>query len=104
MFLLHGSTTRIREIAEQVPGPISDGLAAVARERGIWVLAGSIAERDGDRIYNTSTLIDRSGELVARYRKIHLFDVDLPGQPPLRESALYAAGEQLVTHETEFAR
>jgi predicted amidohydrolase len=104
MFPFHGSASRIREIAEPVPGPITDRLAAVARERSMWVLGGSIAERDGERIYNTSTLFDRSGELVAHYRKIHLFDVDLPGQPPLRESALYAAGEQLITHETEFAR
>src|SRR5437870_3109586 len=75
MFPFHGSASRIREIAEPVPGPITDRLAAFARERSMWVLGGSIAERDGERIYNTSTLFDRSGELVAHYRKIHLFDV-----------------------------
>jgi predicted amidohydrolase len=70
----------------------------------MWVLGGSVVERDAGRVFNTSTLLDRSGELVAHYRKIHLFDVDLPGQPPFRESATFTAGDQLVTHETEFAR
>jgi predicted amidohydrolase len=70
----------------------------------MWVVGGSVFEREGDRVFNTSPLFDRHGELVARYRKIHLFDVDLPGQPPFRESATYAAGHELVTHETEFGR
>jgi deaminated glutathione amidase len=55
-------------------------------------------------VFNTSCLFDRDGEIVARYRKIHLFDVDLPGQPPLRESAVFTAGEELVTHDTDLGR
>jgi predicted amidohydrolase len=46
-------------------------------------------------------LFDRSGEAVTSYRKIHRYDVDLPGQPPIRESALFAAGEELVTQQVE---
>ena len=65
---------------------------------------GSVPERDGDRLFNTAPLFDRAGELVARYRKIHLFDVDLEGQPPFRESATFAAGTELVTHPTEDVR
>lgn len=98
VFPFYGSGARVREIAEPIPGPITEGLAAVARETGMWVLGGSIAERDGDLIHNTSPLIDPNGEIVATYRKIHMFDVDLQGQAPLRESSLYSAGEELVTH------
>ena len=76
----------------------------MARERELWVLGGSLAEIDEGRVYNTSALFARDGELVARYRKIHLFDVDIAGQPPLRESALFMPGEQLVTHETDLGR
>ena len=104
VFPFYGSASRVREIAETIPGPITNQLAAVARESGMWVLGGSVAERDGQHIHNTSTLFDRTGELVARYRKIHMFDVELPGQPSFRESALYSPGDQLITHETEFAR
>jgi deaminated glutathione amidase len=100
-----GSFARQRELAEPVPGVRTDQLASVARARSMWVLGGSVPERDDDgRIYNTSCLFDRAGELVARYRKIHLFDVDLPGQPPLRESALFTDGSELVTHETDLGR
>ena len=49
-------------------------------------------------------LFDRDGELVATYRKIHLFDADPPGAVPSRESFLYAPGEKVVTAETEFGR
>lgn len=99
-----GSSEGRAAAAEPVPGPTTDRLAAIARDRGMWVLGGSLIERDGDRVHNTSTLFDRKGELVARYRKIHLFDVELPGQPPFRESATFTPGDQLVTHETDVAR
>jgi predicted amidohydrolase len=74
-------------------------LADTARATEMWVLGGSIPQRDEDRIYNSSPLFDPRGELVARYRKIHLFDVDLEGQPPFRESATYGHGSELVTHQ-----
>jgi deaminated glutathione amidase len=104
VFTYLGSSAGQRAAAEPVPGPTSDRLAAIARERAMWILGGSVIERDGERVHNTSTLFDRDGELVARYRKIHLYDVDLPGQPPFRESATFSAGDQLVTHETDVAR
>jgi deaminated glutathione amidase len=103
-FAFLGPSAERATVAEPVPGPVTDRLAAAARRRSMWVLGGSVLERQEGRVYDTSVLIDRSGEVVARYRKIHLYDVDLPGQRPFRESATIAAGEQLVTHETEFGR
>jgi deaminated glutathione amidase len=99
-----GPSGRRRGLAEAVPGPVSDRIAGVTRALGIWVLGGTVLELDEGRVYDTALLFDRTGEVVARYRKIHLYDVDLPGQPPIRESASITAGDQLVTHETEFAR
>jgi predicted amidohydrolase len=89
----------MRAIAEPVGGPITSALAEAARSHQMWVLGGSICELDGDRVFNTSLLFDPTGEVVARYRKIHLYDVDLPGQRPIRESALFSSGDQLVTHD-----
>ena len=78
-------------------------LAAVrgaAGEAGIWVHLGSLALRGPDeRFVNRGFVIDSSGEIRARYDKIHLFDVDLPTGESWRESAVYAPGQGLVVVE-----
>jgi predicted amidohydrolase len=92
-------------LAETLPdGPRSARFATVARERGMWVLGGTLFEAANGRMFDTAPLFARDGELVARYRKIHLFDAELPGQPPSRESSSFAAGHELVTHQTDRAR
>ena len=78
-------------------------LAAVrtaAARHGIWVQLGSLALRDGDRLVNRAFLIDANGEVRARYDKLHLFDVDLPGGESWRESAAYRAGEAAVVADS----
>ncbi len=82
-----------------IPGPTSEQFAAAARQHGIWLLAGSIHEAiDGEaRMGNTSVLFDRSGIEQARYRKIHLYDVQIPGQVDSLESRTFAPGEEVVT-------
>jgi predicted amidohydrolase len=78
---------------ESSAGEFCSFFAATASELGIWVLAGSFREAAGDgRAYNTSPLFDRSGRLVAAYRKIHLYDVEIPGRVSYRESATIAPG------------
>ncbi len=100
-----GPDSRIAGVAETLPGgSTSTMLSTMARDRQMWILGGSIHERDGDRLFNTAPLFDRTGELVATYRKIHLFDVDLDGQPPFRESAIFTPGTELVTHPVEDLR
>jgi len=100
-----GSPAAIAATAEPLgEGPISRRLSGLAAELGVWIAGGTLVETDGGRRYDTAPLFARDGELVARYRKIHLYDVDLPGQPPFRESATFAAGHELVTHETDLAR
>ena len=85
-------------VASPVPGPVTERLGAIARGRSIWVLAGGVLEAAGDRVHDTSVLMDPDGEVVAVYRKIHLYDVDLPDQPPIRESDSITPGGKLVTH------
>jgi deaminated glutathione amidase len=99
-----GSARQIREAAELVPGHRTELLAEVAARHRMWVHGGSVLERDGERIFNTSVVFDRSGELIATYRKIHLFDADPPGAVPSRESTVFTPGDQVVTAETEFGR
>jgi len=100
-----GSANRVRSAAEPVPGPRTERLAEAARRYGMWIHGGSVLETaEGERVFNTSVLFDRGGDLVAIYRKIHLFDAEPPGAVPSRESSLFAAGDEIVTAETEFGR
>lgn len=83
-------------------------LAAVrdaAARAGMWVAIGSLAIiREDGRWANRSFVIDGSGEIAARYDKIHMFDVDLASGESWRESSAYAAGEEVVTVETPVGR
>jgi deaminated glutathione amidase len=89
------------------PGPIRDQLAALASKHQLWIVGGGMPERiagDAKRAYNTAVVIDPSGALRARYRKIHLFDVDIPGGAVLRESDATVAGDAAVVVEIDGAR
>lgn len=85
-----------------IPGPTIDALAALARRHGIHLCAGSILETiPGDpRAYNTSCLLGPDGAILGLYRKIHLFDIDLPGQVTVRESDGRRPGEDVVVVAT----
>ncbi|CAM3838887.1 carbon-nitrogen hydrolase family protein [Kerstersia gyiorum] len=89
--------------AETIPGPTSERIAAKAREHGMWVLLGSMREIDpqGGRCANTSLLFDRNGAIAARYTKLHLYDVDLPGRVTYLESATVRPGKEIVTTDIE---
>jgi predicted amidohydrolase len=95
-----------RASARAVPGPFTEPFAAVARRHGCWILAGSLAERSEDprRPYNTSVVIGPSGEIAARYRKIHLFDVAVDAGPSDVESARVSGGADVVVADLDGVR
>jgi len=80
-------------------------LCEIASRKVRWILIGSIAiKRDDGLINNRSYLINDAGEIVARYDKVHLFDVDLDGGESYRESDTIKAGDKAVIVETPFGR
>ncbi|MGH2988355.1 MAG: carbon-nitrogen hydrolase family protein [Solirubrobacterales bacterium] len=83
--------------AEPLDGPTITAVRSWARELGVHVVAGSIAERDPDhdKLFNTSVLVDPHGEIEATYRKIHMFDVDVGGVA-YRESEHEDPGTEIV--------
>src|SRR5262245_2781642 len=88
-------------------GPVMTALRELAIKHNVYMLGGGTPETvDGDakRTYNTAVVINPGGHLIARYRKIHLFDVDIPGGATLRESDATAAGDELVVVEIGGAR
>ena len=80
-------------------------LKALARELRIWLHVGSLAVKlDRIRIANRSYLIDPEGRIAARYDKLHMFDVDLPGGESYRESQYFKPGEKAVLADLPFGR
>jgi predicted amidohydrolase len=87
-------------------GPIQDFLGATARDLGLWIVAGTMPIRAPDgRVSAASLVFDAEGKRVARYDKIHLFDVDIPGKvETYRESAHVAPGREAVVVDTPVGR
>ncbi|MDP7276669.1 MAG: carbon-nitrogen hydrolase family protein [Planctomycetaceae bacterium] len=92
--------------AEEVPGPASRRLGELAARLEITLLAGSLAERrpGHDRISNTSLLLGPDGRQLAAYRKLHLFDIDLPDRVSFQESAFVEPGDSVVVTDTPAGR
>jgi predicted amidohydrolase len=85
----------LEQTAQPIPGPLTDILGEMARKYGMYV-ATSLHEREGDRLYNTAVLIGRRGEVVGKYRKVHL---------ALEEAERgLTAGTEFPVFETDFGR
>ena len=96
------SETLPADIADAAPGSAAHFLRVTARRHGIYLHGGSILERVGaepeQALFNTSLAFGPDGGLLARYRKIHLFDITTPDGTGYRESATFGAGSQIVTY------
>jgi predicted amidohydrolase len=95
-------------LAEPIDGSTGQRCAAFAKEHGIYLFIGSMAEQhrldngeiDTERCFNTSVVYAPTGERIATYRKIHLFDVDIPGGMSIAESDRVIPGTEPVVVET----
>lgn len=96
-----GSPAKKLALAQPAGGPVEQELAGMAAKHGVHLLVGSLGEAcDTTRSYNTSILFGPDGAEIARYRKLHLFDVDIPGGPRFKESASIAPGDRVVVART----
>lgn len=88
-----------RPHADSVPGPVTDLLADRARRHGMYVHGGSFLEtrQDEPGLSNTSLVFNPDGDIIARYSKIHMFDVVLDGDAKYMESATVTPGDEIVT-------
>ncbi len=90
--------------AEEYPGVTTEILSRIAKQNSIYVIGGSIPERADKKIYNTSYIFDRNGNLLARHRKIHLFDVSIEGGIIFRESDTFTPGNRSTVFDSEFCK
>jgi nitrilase len=99
-----GSRADKQAAAEVIPdGPAWTLCRDVARARKVFVHAGSILEKvpGEERLHNTTVVFDRAGKQIARYRKIHLFDIVTPDGTAYRESASFKPGDEIVTYDLD---
>src|SRR5690606_22390108 len=98
-----GTDEGIRASADPIPGPTIDLLAERARRHGIYLHCGSIYEsRPGEpKVFNTTVVLNPDGDIVAKYSKIHMFDVVLDGVASYQESATVAPGDEIVTFDLD---
>lgn len=78
-------------------------LSGFARDNRVVLVGGSVPEAEDGLLYNTAFVYDENGELLARHRKVHLFDVDLPGMH-FHESHTFTPGRDITVFDTRFAR
>ena len=79
-------------------------ISRLAKENNVYILAGSIPERESDKLYNTSYLFDKTGQIIAKHRKMHLFDIDVKGKITFKESDVLTAGDEFTIADTEFGK
>lgn len=99
-----GTTAQKVEQADQIPGgPAYEMTRVLARQHKVWIHGGSLIERipGGTQVYNTTCVFNRDGREVARYRKIHMFDIIAPDGTPYRESDDIRPGEEVVAYDLE---
>ncbi|XP_022977053.1 omega-amidase, chloroplastic-like isoform X1 [Cucurbita maxima] len=84
--------------------PSTAMLSEVSRRLKVTIVGGSIVERSGDKIYNTCCVFGTDGNMKAKHRKIHLFDIDIPGKITFIESKAVAAGQTPTVVDTEVGR
>lgn len=91
---------------EALQGPLMGFLAQAAREHCMWLVGGSFSQKvpGQRRVYNICPVLDPQGRLRAAYRKVHLFDLALPGQRPYKESVHTLPGRRLVVLDTPLGR
>lgn len=98
-------TQYFAEYAEEVPSSqTAEILRQLARDNGIVLIGGSIPERDGDKLYNTSLVFGPTGDLLATHRKVHLFDIDIPGKIRFVESEVLSPGNSKTVFETPYCK
>jgi predicted amidohydrolase len=98
------SNKYFREFSEGDDGKSVKLMSELAKETGVWLIGGSIPELCDDKVYNTCYVFSPRGEQTGKYRKIHLFDIDIKGSVRFMESETLSAGDRKTVFDTEFGK
>ncbi|XP_077198187.1 omega-amidase NIT2 [Paroedura picta] len=92
------------EYAEKIPGESTQKLSEIAKECNIYLIGGSIPEEDAGKLYNTCTAFGPDGAMLAKHRKIHLFDINVPGKIRFQESETLSPGSSFSVFDTPYCK
>ena len=105
MFCCPYQTENFPIYAEKEGGPVWQQLSGYAKQYGIYLIGGSMPEKDAEEnVYNTSYIFDREGKQIGKHRKVHLFDIDVKGGQTFKESDTLTAGDSDTVFDTEFGK
>lgn len=105
MFCCPYQTENFPIYAEKEGGPVWQQLSAYAKQYGVYLIGGSMPEKDAEgNVYNTSYIFDREGKQIGKHRKVHLFDIDVKGGQTFKESDTLTAGDSDTVFDTEFGK
>lgn len=105
MFCCPYQTENFPIYAEKEGGPVWQQLSGYAKQYGIYLIGGSMPEKDAEgNVYNTSYIFDREGKQIGKHRKVHLFDIDVKGGQTFKESDMLTAGDSDTVFDTEFGK
>lgn len=104
MFTCPYDTHNFPIYAEEEGGYSFKTLSDLAKTNNIYLVSGSLPEKDGDEIYNTSYVFDRQGKMIGKHRKVHLFDIDIKNKQKFKESDTLSPGNQITVLDTEFGK
>lgn len=105
MFCCPYQTENFPIYAEKEGGPVWQQLSGYAKQYGIYLIGGSMPEKDAEgNVYNTSYIFDREGKQIGKHRKVHLFDIDVKGGQTFKESDTLTAGDSDTVFDTEFGK
>ena len=93
-----------KNFSEVYPGKTTDMLSSLAKKLNIYIIGGSIPEKEGNKIFNTSFRFDKKGKLIGKHRKIHLFDIDIKGKLSVKESDYISPGDKVTILDTEYCK
>jgi omega-amidase len=108
------ATTSFPQYAEEIPSkkdllsekdhPSTFALSQLAKQHQIYLVGGSIPEKDNGKVYNTSVVFSPEGEIVGKHRKVHLFDIDVPNKITFKESDTLSPGNSVTIFDTPYCK
>lgn len=94
----------VPNLNDEIVGESCSILSKAAKDNKVFLIGGTIPEKDGEKLYNTSTIWNPEGQLIGKFRKMHLFDINVPGKITFKESDALSGGDGFTSFQTPWTK